>query len=304
MKFWSRKLPPLPTVPPRFPPAFRTVLHEVLARGPRLAGGRVEPVRARRAALSQSGTFVGHRPYAPGDDLRRIDWAAYARSGELFCKQLEEEERRSATLLLDLSPSLLCGTPPRRLAALRLAAVVGGQALRHLDGLTVLAPGAGAQACVRFEGAGDLERLLQHLDQLPVATGTPREAMDLLWQRGVAGRVHWVSDFADPTGCELLLAAVRRRGGRVTGWLPELREDHAAPTRGYVRIADPETGATTAIAVDAALAAELQRQLEALRRRQDRVFAQCGCQLQRWPAPALDDFRSVVFQEIVVRCSR
>ena len=78
----------------------------------------------------------------------------------------------------------------------------------------------------------------------------------------------------------------------------------AAPTRGYVRIADPETGATTAIAVDAAVAAELQRQLEALRRRQDRVFAQCGCQLQRWPAPALDDFRSVVFQEIVVRCSR
>ena len=304
MKVLPRKLPPLPSVPPRFPTGFRTVLHDVLARGPRMTGGRVEPVRARRAALSQSGTFVGHRPYAPGDDLRRIDWSAYARSGELFVKQLEEEERRTATLLLDLSPSLLVGSPPRRLAALRLAAVVGGQALRHLDGLTVVAPGAGGRELAVFEGARDLDRLLQHLDELPVVACSPREAMRLLLQRGVAGRVHWVSDFADPTGSELLLAAVRRRGGRVTGWLPELVEDRTAPKSGYVRLADAETGESFAVAIDAPLAAELQRQLEALRRRQDRLFAQCGCPLVRWPAPAEGDFRLAIYQELLALCSR
>ncbi len=304
MKMLGRKLPGLPNVPPRFPAPFRAVLHAVLARGPQLLGGRVEPVRARRAALSQSGTFVGHRPYAPGDDLRRIDWSAYARSGELFVKQLEEEERRTATLLLDLSPSLLVGAPPRRLAALRLAAVIGGLALRHLDGLTVVAPGASLHAIAVFEGARDLDRLLQHLDELPVVAGNPRDAMGLLLQRGTGGRVHWISDFADPTGSELLLAAVRRCGGRVTGWLPELAEDRAAPKSGYVRLADPETGESFAIAIDPPLAAELQRQLEALRRRQDRLFAQCGCPLLRWPAPADGDFRIAVYQEPIALCSR
>ncbi|MCA8977173.1 MAG: DUF58 domain-containing protein, partial [Planctomycetes bacterium] len=138
----KRRLPPLPAVPEPFPPGFRTLLHEILSRGPRLIGERVERTPRRRAPLGQSGTFAGHRPYVRGDDLRRIDWAAYARSGELFVMQLEEEERRTATVLLDLSPRLCVGAPPRRLAALRLAAVVGGLALRHLDGLTVLAPGA------------------------------------------------------------------------------------------------------------------------------------------------------------------
>ncbi|HQB43450.1 MAG TPA: DUF58 domain-containing protein, partial [Polyangiaceae bacterium] len=33
-----------------------------------------------------SAEFQDHRPYAPGDDLRRIDWAAYARTGEPVLK--------------------------------------------------------------------------------------------------------------------------------------------------------------------------------------------------------------------------
>ena len=127
--------PSLPAMPELFPLGFRTLLREILSRGPRLPGARVERAPRRRAPLGQSGTFAGHRPYVRGDDPRRIDWAAYARSGEMFVMQLQEEERRSATLLFDLSPRLAVGEPPRRLAAARLAAVIGGLALRHLDGL-------------------------------------------------------------------------------------------------------------------------------------------------------------------------
>jgi uncharacterized protein (DUF58 family) len=299
-----RGLPSLPVVPPRFPEAFRIVLHEVLARGARLSGARQESQRARRSALSQSGTFVGHRPYVRGDDLRAIDWSAYARSGELFVKQFEEEERRTATLLLDLSASLLAGSPPRRLFAMRLAAVIGGMALRHLDGLTVLAPGAGARAFGAFQGAADLDRLLAHLDELPVAASRTREAMELLLQRSVAGRVHWLSDFVDPSACEVVLAAVRRRGGHVTGWLPAIGEDTVAPKHGYVRVADPETGEAFAVAIDRALADEMQRQLDSLRRRQDRLFAQCGCPLVRWVVPNGDALHLSAYQELATLCSR
>jgi uncharacterized protein (DUF58 family) len=294
--------PAPPPLPPRFPPAFRTLLHDLLARGPRLLGARVEQRRARRAQLSQSGTFVGHRPYALGDDLRRLDWAAYARTGDLFVKQLEEEERRQTTLWIDCSASMHAGEPARQLAALRLCAVLGGLALRHLDGLVLAAPGGGADAAAFF-GLGDLDRLLRVLDGVATGDQPPLQTVQALLRRGAPGRLHWVSDFADPARFEPALAVLRRAGCRVTGWLPGLDADRRAVARGFLRLCDPETGAMVTVAVDDALAAELQRQLDVLRRRQDRMFAQCGYSLVRWPAPAADDLRWSAWQEIVARCS-
>ncbi len=294
----------LPTVPERFPLPFRVLLHELLARGGRVRAGRTDQQRARRAVLSHSGTFVGHRPYAQGDDPRRIDWAACARTGELFVKLFEEEQRRTATLLLDLSPSLLVGEPPRRLAVLRLAAVVGGLALRHLDGVTVVAPGAAGAAVATFTGAGDLDALLHHLDELPIVASAPAAAIPLLLSRGVSGQLHWISDFADPAPFELPLAALRRRGASITGWLPALAEDREVPRQGYVRVQDPETGEVLAIALDTAMAAEMRQQLLLLQRRQERLFAQCGCPLVRWSAPAAADFGIAAWQEIVAWCAR
>ena len=86
----KRRLP-WPVVPPPFPAPFVQRLHALLGQPVSFAGAPDHLQRARRAVLSQSGTFVGHRPYVRGDDLRRIDWAAYARTGALYCKQLEPE---------------------------------------------------------------------------------------------------------------------------------------------------------------------------------------------------------------------
>ncbi|MBL9080021.1 MAG: DUF58 domain-containing protein [Planctomycetes bacterium] len=291
-------------MPERFPPPFRALLHELLARGARARGGRDDRQRARRAVLSHSGTFVGHRPYVPGDDPRRIDWAACARTGELFVKQFEEEQRRTATLVLDLSPRLLVGEPPRALAVRRLAAVVGGLALRHLDGLTVVAPAAGAAAVVRFAGAGMLDALLRHLDDLPVVAAPPAAAIPLVLARGLSGRLHWLSDFAEPEAFELPLAALRRRGAAITGWLPAITEDHDVPRPGYLTLRDPAGGGELAVGLDAALAAAMRHQLALLRRRQERLFAQSGCTLVRWPAPAAGDFTLDAFREIVAWCAR
>lgn len=297
------RLPALPTVPERFPAAFRTLLHELLARGRHRAQARTADQRARRAVLRQSGTFVGHRPYAPGDDLRRIDWAACARTGELFVKQLEEEERRTAVLVVNLSPRLLVGTGTRRLAMLRLAAVLGGLALHDLDGLSVMAPGAGPAACASFAGAAQLEALLAHLDALPFADAAPEAAVRLLLQRGFGGRVHWLSDFARPKQFEAPLAALRRRGAHVTGWLPSITEDSAAPRRGFVRVADPATGELLTVAIDEALAREFAVQLERLARQQQRLFALSGCELRRWPVPPPDAFDRADWRLVLQWCA-
>jgi uncharacterized protein (DUF58 family) len=50
--------------------------------------------------------FANYREYTPGDDLKRLDWRAYARSNRFHIKQYEEESDLRATILLDASASM------------------------------------------------------------------------------------------------------------------------------------------------------------------------------------------------------
>ena len=54
----------------------------------------------------QSVAFLQHREYAPGDDLRRVDWKVWARQDRLTVKEFEEETNLRLTLLVDGSASM------------------------------------------------------------------------------------------------------------------------------------------------------------------------------------------------------
>ena len=43
--------------------------------------------------------FASYREYAPGDDLRRLDWRVFGRTDRYFVKQYEEESNLRATLV-------------------------------------------------------------------------------------------------------------------------------------------------------------------------------------------------------------
>lgn len=53
-----------------------------------------------------SPEFAAYREYAPGDDLKRLDWRAFARSNRYFIKQYEEESNLRCTIVLDASASM------------------------------------------------------------------------------------------------------------------------------------------------------------------------------------------------------
>jgi len=53
--------------------------------------------------------FATHREYAPGDDLRHIDWKVWSRSDRLYIKEYEEETNLRCTILLDASKSMQYG---------------------------------------------------------------------------------------------------------------------------------------------------------------------------------------------------
>jgi len=50
--------------------------------------------------------FSDHRPYSTGDDLRHVDWNAYARHEDLFVKLGETTQGIDIHILLDHSPSM------------------------------------------------------------------------------------------------------------------------------------------------------------------------------------------------------
>ena len=58
--------------------------------------------------------FADYREYTPGDDLKRLDWRAYARSNRYYIKRYEEETNFRATLLVDASASMRYGRAAAR----------------------------------------------------------------------------------------------------------------------------------------------------------------------------------------------
>ncbi|MCH2178926.1 MAG: DUF58 domain-containing protein [Mariniblastus sp.] len=53
--------------------------------------------------------FAAHREYAPGDDLRHIDWKVWSKTDRLYIKEYEEETNLKCHILLDCSKSMRYG---------------------------------------------------------------------------------------------------------------------------------------------------------------------------------------------------
>jgi len=66
----------------------------------------------RSPYFGQSVEFVQHRQYAPGDDLRHVDWKVWAKQDRLYVKQFEEDTNMRCTLMVDVSASMQYGSGP------------------------------------------------------------------------------------------------------------------------------------------------------------------------------------------------
>jgi hypothetical protein len=90
----------------------------------RTPAGRVGERLGHRAGSSIE--FMDFREYAPGDDIRRIDWSAYARSDRLMIRLHREEVTPHLDLLVDASDSMALPDTAKRDATLGVAAVIAG----------------------------------------------------------------------------------------------------------------------------------------------------------------------------------
>jgi uncharacterized protein (DUF58 family) len=75
---------------------------------------------------SRSGSsleFMDHREYIPGDDLRSIDWNAFARSDKLSIKLYRDEVSPHVDVIVDCSRSMSLADSEKARATLGLAAI-------------------------------------------------------------------------------------------------------------------------------------------------------------------------------------
>jgi uncharacterized protein (DUF58 family) len=155
----------------------------------------------RSPQRGSSVVFAEHKEYAPGDDLRRLDWKAFAKFDRYYIRQYEDENELRVYLLLDSSGSMAYGAP---LSKHDYGAVLMGalaQLLRRqrdLVGLLTfsadvdeLIPAAGGDAHARA--------LMQALvESRPRGQTRLKNAVRKLLERGARrGLVIVVSDFFD-----------------------------------------------------------------------------------------------------------
>src|SRR5450631_3359167 len=168
----SLPLEPEPRLPKPLPPRKPTRPPSPKPHPPPDARRRME-IRARSGgggdhlAKKRGGTaeFLEHRPYSPGDDLRRIDWLAFARTGEPVFKLFRSEEDVVVRLLLDSSASLDMGEPNKLETAKRLAAAIGYMALASSERTQVLAASEGlSHVSEPTRGRAALHKLLRELE--------------------------------------------------------------------------------------------------------------------------------------------
>ncbi|HST04079.1 MAG TPA: DUF58 domain-containing protein [Chloroflexia bacterium] len=222
-----------------------------LSVGNDLIGGLMGEHIAVRKTLGIE--FSDFRPYSVGDDLRRVDWNAYARLGTLHVRQAQAEHETTLYMLVDASPSMEFGMPSKFLTARRLAASFGYIALAHLDAGVMATPGApqaGENGEVvsfrRFRGraeSGEMFRILQNLRTL-AAPGF--NATLGTWVQESAGRGRGriavvVSDLLLDgwrNGVKALVAA----GFAVTMLHVVSREELDPVEKGNLELLDSETG--------------------------------------------------------------
>ncbi len=168
---------------------------------------RLTPTRGRGLE------FADHRPYAPGDDFRHIDWKAYKRLNRLLLRLFDEEQDLPIYLMIDASRSM--AEPAKFDMARRLAAALCYIGLAHLDRMTILSFGArlGAETSPG-RGKGRIFKVFELLEQMQAsgATDLRRSFKEFASRPRHKGLTVIISDFLDPQGVEAGLKILRTLG--------------------------------------------------------------------------------------------
>lgn len=216
----------------------------------------------RRTKKTGSGIeFADHRDYAPGDDIRALDWHAFQRFDRLLIRLYEEEEDLSIYFILDTSSSMGFGEGQKLRQAKRLAAALAYVGLANLDRIAIVTATdeiSGRMPTTR--GKARIFRIFRFLSGVKAEGETDLgEAMKtFVAQHKRKGLAVVLSDLYDPEGFERGINVLRFN--RFEPYVIHLVDprDGKPDIRGDVRVYDCETGAEREVTVTAKILEKYQ----------------------------------------------
>ena len=197
------------------------------------AGQRRSPRTAR------SPEFADFRPYSPGDDVRQVDWPAYARLERLLLRLHVAEDETALNAVVDASLSMRLGTPSKWECARRLAAALASIAARGMDRVAVgvLARGAHTQHGRGRAALSSVSNLLAETE--PAGEAAPAGLASQRWLR--PGITLIISDFLVDADWAAELAALRARRQEPVCWQLLTSEDQDPRLAGDFELVDVES---------------------------------------------------------------
>lgn len=264
--------------------------------------------RSRR--FGSSSEFAEHKVYSPGDDLRRLDWRAFARLDRYFVRRHEDETNLEVALVVDTSASMAYAGGARGAfsvskleAAKTLAASMAYLAVHHGDAASVsLFAGEERGQLAPRARRDHLGPILELLERARADGKTAlREQLERVGERLVRrALVVVVSDLfecgADEGFSALEPLGVLRRMGCDAIVLHTLdRDELELPFDGVVRFEDLE--GERFVQVDAPLVRDSY--LEELRAFLDAARAAAGAKDLRWQLAPTDESPVKILAEVL-----
>jgi uncharacterized protein (DUF58 family) len=211
---------------------------------------RTTPSDRRAAGVGAGVELAQMRPYEVGDDVRHIDAAATARTGQPHVRLHVPERALTTWIVLDLSPSMAFGTAERLKADIAegVTLVLTRIGIRRAGAVGVVAFGAGTPRLLppraSKPGIVAVRRLLAE-GVTPDGQGDPHAFADALVRLGKLARqpglIALVSDFRDQEGWARPLGALRVHHSVLALEIGDPRE-RELPALGRLALIDPESG--------------------------------------------------------------
>jgi uncharacterized protein (DUF58 family) len=230
-----------------------------------------------------SAEFSQYRHYRPGDDLKYVDWKAFARTDRLYSRQFRETTSLGALFLIDVSRSMAFPASGQSKFALARAAsaALATLVIDQGDAAGLLAVSGDTPSAVHYvpprSGRHHLHLLLAALARLE-ANGTLPVTLSLRRAGGVLrrrGLIVVVSDFYEDDATLAEIRRLSRMGHDVITIHVIARDELSLPRRGATEFVDLESGATLVASPDA-IADEYARAVREFLERTERAMAREG----------------------------